>query len=175
MTNPEVNYTELALRTKKWMKDIGAVWDSKTEISGDIPLHISVEEWAEEFEFPLDEHDRATVYTQRAWQHTKLEMIQMGIPIAVHEFRGHYIGEDGDQASNVVLNVHHALARLDRAMIHLEAIKTSGKWNTCLPKFKGRLLPVGLKALLDKTPKVVPEKYRGVPSDDLALLMNKNP
>lgn len=169
----ELNYREYAIKTKKWMIDIGAQWERGTDISGEIPKHITVTEWAIQFELPIEkETGNPTRWSQEQWQHVKLMMIQMGIPIAIHEFRGHYIGEDGDEISNAVFNLNQAMARLEKVNIHLEAMRLGGNWKDCHDKMAGRMIPKKLKRLLDTTPGVVPERYGGVPSKELALLMS---
>jgi hypothetical protein len=175
MMKRKMDYTDLARQTEKWMKDIGATWIEKTEISGEIPKFVSVQEWAEYFDFPLDENTgEVTQFTQNAWQHTKLEMILLSIPISVKAFKGHYLGKEGDQASNIFENVSQSLARLQRSMIQLEAIVEAGDYETCRKMFKGKIVPDQLHKLLKETPGVVPEKYNGVPSDPLVKLLKKN-
>lgn len=168
----DIEYHDLAIRTEQWMRDIGAVWISKTETSGEIPRHMTVHEWAEQFDIALDDKGEPTWESGRVWQHVKLEMILDGIPIALHVARGHYIGEPGNQASNVIFNVAHAMARLQTAMSHLDAVKESGEWIDVLEKMKGKLIPERLLLLLDQTPGVIPERYAGVLGDELRLLMS---
>ena len=169
------NISSLADRTVQWMKDIGAVWISRTEVCGEISKHITVREWAEHFDQPTNDDGVPTAWTYKLWGNLKMYMIAQGIPIARHPAIGHYLGESGNQVSNVILNVKTALALLQTSMAQLEMIRESGKAVDCLEKMKGRMLPDRLVNLLEQTTGVVPERYNGVPSDSLVLLLESGP
>lgn len=104
----------------------GAVKDE----NGNINIFFSVAEWAKWAGFvdEVDDGKGGKVEKVRQvndlWQAVKKEMIRQGYHISVEPLHGHYIGDKGDEATNVLLQYYQILGRTKTAKEYLEYFLT---------------------------------------------------
>jgi len=105
--------TELAYATRNLAMRRGAVEDQATGLHG----YFTVDEWCQAFNMG-----------PRHWKQVKRWMMMLGIPLAMDELHGHYIGEPGAQASLVISLAKriHALTQTNTAI--LEAQQQDKSW-----------------------------------------------
>jgi len=112
---------ELAHETHAYMIMEGMVKDSGS--------FLTVEQWALNFGFVKTDDEGAGTDDPRdmsdLWRAVKMEMIRQGYPVAVQEIRGHYIGEAGDEATNVLLQRNQIAGRSKTAKEYIEYFLTS--------------------------------------------------
>ena len=145
MAKNETNYKEYAISISNWMREMGFIYDDKKHTIRTIPA----EEILKEFRIKLDENDEPTMDSYNEWQHIKLSMIQLGIPIAVREFKGHYLGEDGDQFTSIARNINYGISIIQRGKIQMEAVISSGKGDIVYKKLNGRISKNKLKGMVE--------------------------
>lgn len=169
MAGELVYYEDLAIRTFNWMMNEGAVRDKESKTRHTV----TVEDWAKEFSIYLNDEGELTVQSHKEWQHVKIEMINQGKAIAVSP-RGHYLGSKGEQATNVIYNIIHGLARIGRAREQMEAIKDSGRdqYLAAREHMRGKINPERVIGLIEASRGVSPlPNYQFTTSDDLLLLV----
>ncbi len=169
-------YESLAVDTYTWMKESGyeRTEEEKEYTSyGGTLLTVTVHIWAKQFAVYLDEEGEPTSKSFREWQHVKLAMIHQGMAISLSS-RGHYLGWAGEQATNIVYNIAHALARIGKATKQMEKVRESGKYLEVRKHFRGRIDPEKVIGLIEATKGVsaLPH-YQFEPTDALVLLVEK--
>lgn len=165
-------YQDLGIRTHNWMKEIGAVHNYEKGTRN----YMTIEDWAKQFDIELDEDGEVTISSYMEWQHVKLEMIEQGNAIAVTPMKGHYLGKNGEQASNVIYNIKYALARISRATDQLERIRISGRDHYIKSRkhMRGQINPENVIGLIKATKNVASlSQYTSIPSDELLLLISE--
>lgn len=73
------------------------------------------------------------------WPAVYLRMLQLGFPICLDQFQGHYIGEDGEQGNKVATEFNHLYTRIGTAKDMLLAVLESRQWGLVEPHFQKRL------------------------------------
>jgi hypothetical protein len=163
------HYKELAIRTYKWMEEVGAVHKEEEHTRHTV----TVDEWAKNFGIYLNADGDPSLQSYGEWAHVKLEMIGLGFAIAISP-RGHYIGEEGAQASNIIYHLIHALARIRSATLQMEKVKESGKYEAVRKQMRGRINPDKMLGLIEASRGVSTlGNYQFAASDDLLLLVAK--
>lgn len=109
--------TELALQTRNWARRIGAYLDPETGHHG----FFTVDEWADNFQ-----------ERKQAWRSVKRRLIELGEPIAMASFGGHYWGAAGAQMTTPAAMLKSIATQIETVHMILEAAQTSGQWDECL-------------------------------------------
>lgn len=169
MSKAHEYYLDLAIRTQNWMVALGAIHNNEKHTRHTI----TVDDWAKNFDIELNEEGNPTSTSHKEWQYVKLAMIEQGMAIAVSP-GGHYIGGPGEQATNIIYNIIHGLARVGRALAQLEAVKSSGRnhYITARTHMRGKINPDKIIGLIEASKGVstYPD-YQFSASDDLLLLV----
>lgn len=131
---------ELARRTLAWAKNNGCFRDGENgEIHGYFvinkqrSLKVAKPVWTHAF----DE-------SREMWPRVLLRMLQLGFPICVDSFQGHYIGVDGEQGVRVGTAINHLYSRADTIRKMVEVFAEARVWSLSIPYMQGRLMD-GLK------------------------------
>ena len=121
---------ELAERTIDWLQEQGAVRTPQGILT--FAVLKGKNGWCEEMK-----ESEGTFRLVKAW------LIKKDRAIAVEPFKGHNLGEDGDQASNIALLFSHALSELSTAKTILEYARWTGSWLK-VSHVLSKLLPPGI-------------------------------
>lgn len=116
--------TELALQTRNWARRIGAYIDPQTEHHG----YFTVDEWADNFQ-----------EKRPAWRLVKRRLIELGEPIAMDSFGGHYWGKPGAQMTTVAAMLKTVATQIETMHMLLEAAQNSGQWDQCMEVLENNL------------------------------------
>lgn len=116
--------TELALQTRNWARRIGAYLDPDTGHHG----FFTVDEWADNFQ-----------ERKHAWRLVKRRLIELGEPIAMASFGGHYWGGPGAQMTTPAAMLKSVATQIETIHMILEAAQTSGQWDECLAALEDSL------------------------------------
>lgn len=126
-TNAE--WKQIAGETAKWMKEIGAVHDSKKKRRS----YITSSDWEAQFItiYDLDASDLGTVI-----QHAH----EMGHWIGFCPFKGWYLGDEPEEAATVVTRLINYLVSLSSTVgKYMEAQRESGHMLEIAAGYKGRI------------------------------------
>jgi len=167
----DADVKEYARRTLDWMRKIKAVRDEeKMTLST-----VTVKEWAEEFQLPVDINGNLAWETVELWQHVKLQLILEGEAIAVNQ-QGHYLGRNGEQASNIIRNITRAIALLRRSVTQWDGVRESGERHflAVRKEMRGKINPQKAIGLIEASRGVstLPQ-YQISMEDNLLLLVDK--
>lgn len=141
-TQDELNaiIDDLARRTLVWAKNNGCFRDKEDgQINGYFvinkqrSLKTTKPVWTQAF----DE-------TREIWPRVLLRMLQLGFPICVDSFQGHYIGVDGEQGVRVGTAFNHLYSRANTIREMVEVFIDAHVWNMAVPHMQKRLAD-GLK------------------------------
>jgi hypothetical protein len=161
------HYKELAIQTYKWMENVGAVYDEEKHTR----RTVTVDDWAKNFAIYLKADGEPSQNSYQEWAHVKLEMIGLGYAIAISP-TGHYLGQEGEQATNIIYNIIHSLARIRRATLQLEKVKESGKYEAVRKQLRGKINPSKMMGLIEASKGVSAlGYYQFEASGDLLLLV----
>lgn len=116
--------TELALQTRNWARRIGAYLEPKTDHHG----YFTVDEWVENFQ-----------EKRHSWRLVKRRLIELGEPIAMDSFGGHYWGKPGAQMTTVAAMLKTVATQIETMHMLLEAAQGSGQWDECLAALEDNL------------------------------------